>query len=116
MSRDIGMGWTRDLQVRSISRSRGPRELAPAVGTETPGPDESFDSGHWRFLAAPTLAAKAMTAHPVQGVDLQDCSVEQLPVTLGDDSNLAVDDGDGGLVVDGVAGHIKRGGPALRVR
>jgi hypothetical protein len=47
--------------------------------------------------------------------DRQDWSVEQLPVTLGDDSDLAVDDGDGGLVVDGVARHVERGGPALRV-
>ena len=45
----------------------------------------------------------------------QDWSVEQLPVTLGDDSDLAVDDGDGGLVVDGVARPVERGGPALRV-
>ena len=52
---------------------------------------------------------------PVEGVDQQNWSVEQLPVTLGDDSDLAVDDGDGGLVVDGVARHVERGRPALRV-
>jgi hypothetical protein len=36
-------------------------------------------------------------------------------VAFGDDSDLAVDDSDGGLVVDGVAQHVERGGPALRL-
>lgn len=62
--------------------------------------------------------AMALPGNPVsQPIALhvqQDWSVEQLPVTLGDDSDLAIDDGDGGLVVDGVARHVERGGPALR--
>ena len=47
--------------------------------------------------------------------EYQDWSVEQLPVALGDDGHLAIDDGDGGLIVDGVARQVKPGGPALRV-
>lgn len=69
----------------------------------------------WMGLAHDDETAVLYWLFPVEGVDQQDWSVEELPVTLGDDSDLAVDDGDGGLVVDGVAGHVERGGPALRV-
>jgi hypothetical protein len=64
--------------------------------------------------ANPAGKAMGLTSWPTPS-EYRDWSVEQFPVALGDDSHLAVDDGDGGLVVDGVARQVKRGGPALRV-
>ena len=64
--------------------------------------------------ANPAGEAMSLTSWPTPS-PYQDWSVEQLPVTLGDDSHLAIDDGDGGLIVDGVARQVKPGGPALRV-
>lgn len=64
--------------------------------------------------SSPAGKAMSLTSWPTPS-EYQDWSVEQLPVTLGDDSHLAIDDGDGGLIVDGVARQVKRGGPALRV-
>jgi len=64
--------------------------------------------------ANPAGKAMSLTSWPTPS-EYQDWSVEQLPVTLGDDSHLAIDDGDGGLIVDGVARQVKPGGPALRV-
>ena len=62
----------------------------------------------------PAGNAVSLTSWPTPS-GYRDRSVEQLPVTLGDDSHLAVDDGDGGLIVDGVARQVEPGGPALRV-
>ena len=67
-----------------------------------------------RTGADPAGKAMSPTSGPTPS-QYRDRSVEQLPVPLGDDSHLAIDDGDGGLIVDGVARQVKPGGPALRV-
>ena len=64
--------------------------------------------------ANPAGKAMGLTSWPTPS-EHRDRSVEQLPVALGDDGHLAIDDGDGGLIVDGVARQVEPGGPALRV-